>query len=204
MTDIGSTVMQGVALGAEVWTTGMRIEEARRDYAHNIANMKEAKAARLAAAEGEIVRGKETGIAALSERGAQAAYETNVAMRKAEQTASSAEARIGASGVRASGTALAAAQQETDIAYAGAQRIAEAGTAQMKIGGLQLKNQLVGGREQKSLLTMEYQQRITEAQRKKTELEENTVAMLFQVGLGGLAGLSSSFYKLGENRDWWE
>ena len=204
MTDIGSTVLQAAALVAQAASVSMKIQEAEKDYAEEIARLETQKTARETIATSEIGRAKETGIAALSERGAQAAYETAGAMRKAEQTASSAEARIGAGGVRASGTALAAAQQETDIAYAGAQRIAEAGAAQMKIGGLQLKNQLVGGREQKSLLTMEYGQRITEQKRKLTELEENATEMINWTLLGGLAGVYGSFYNSSANPANWD
>lgn len=204
MTDIGSTVLQAASWVWQAAAVEMKIREAEKDYASEISRLETQKAAREAVAESEIGRGKEIGIGVLTERGAQAAFESQKAMREVEQTASAAEARIGASGVRVSGSALAAAQQDVDIAYAGAARVAEAGAAQMTIGGLQLKGQLKGAREQKSLLTMEYGQTITEQKRKLTELEKNATAMINLTLLGGLAGVYSSFYKSSANPFNWD
>ena len=178
----------------------MKIQEAKADYAAEIQRLTQAERARERVMESEIGRARELGITALTERGAQAEYETKMAAMKAEQAVSAGESRIGAGGIRASGTAVAAAQQQADIAYAGAQRTAEAGAAQMKIGGLQLKGQLLGGKEQESLLTLEYSQRITEQQRKKRELEANANAMINWALLGGLAGVTSSFYQASQTK----
>ena len=195
MSGIQENIMQMEALKATMQATERKIFEGEEDYRQEIARLREQQTTRETALESEIGRAKEIGVAALTERGAQAGYETRMATMKAEQTASAGESRIAAGGIRASGTALAAKQQETDIAYAGAQRIAEAGAAEMKIGGLQLGNQLTGAREQKSLLTMGYRQGITEQQRKLTELEKNAPDYMKWTLLGGMAGISSNFYQ---------
>ena len=180
----------------------MKISEATRDYAAEIKRLQEGQRAREQVMESEIGRARELGVTALTERGAQAEYETKMAAMKAEQAVSAGESRIGAGGIRASGTVLAAAQQQADIAYAGAQRTAEAGAAQMKIGGLQLKGQLLGGEEQKSLLTLQYSQALAEQKRKKAELESNASAMIAMAYAGGLAGVGSSFYQSTQTKLW--
>ncbi len=192
---IAEAQMQWQALAAMKESTEQKINEAITDYTKEIERLQETKSARENAMENEIGRVREAGITALTERGAQAGYETRKAMMGAAQAASSAEARLGASGVRATGTALAGRQQDVDIAYAGAQRVAEAGAAQMKLGGLQLGSQLQGAQEKKSLLTMEYRQNITEQQRKLAELQANKGQYLGWVVQGGLAGIYSNFYQ---------
>jgi len=194
MGQIQENIMEYNAQKATMKGMELKIEEAKTDYTKEIERLQEQLTARETVAASEIGRTRELGIAALTERGAQAAFESQKAMREVEQTASAAESRIGASGVRASGSALAAAQQDVDIAYAGAQRTAEAGEAAMKIGGLQLSGQLKGQAEQKTLLTLGYNQQITEQQRKLTELQGNAQQYLENIRLGGMAELTSSFY----------
>jgi len=183
---------------ATIAATSQKIKEAKADYRSEIARMEEMKAAREATAEAEIGRGKEIGIEALTELAAGTTYETRKATFEAEQTASSAEAKLGASGLRASGSALAARQQDVDIAYATADRTAEAGAAQMKVGGLQVASQLKGAREQKTLLGLEYGQSIEEQRRKLTELEDIDWKLIRWAGLGALGAVTSSFYKHAE------
>lgn len=187
--------MQVAALGAQVWTTSMKIDEAIGDYGREITRLQDMRDARVGQMEQAMARAKEAGTLSLAERAAQSAYDTRMATMKAEMVASGSEAKMAASGVRAKGTAYGAAQQTTDIAFAAAERTAESGAAGVKIGGLELSNTLKGAEGQKTLLTLEYGQNIAEQQFKKAELESNKTAMLWQVGLGGLAGLGTSFYQ---------
>jgi hypothetical protein len=195
MGDTASAIMQGISLAAQGIATGMKIEEAKSDYQAQIDMLQTQKTAKISAMDEAAGRNKELGIAGINEKSASANYDTQMATMKAELTSSSAEAKLGASGVRAGGSALMAAQQQTDIAYAAADRTAEAGAAGVKIGGLQLGDTLKTAASQKSLLTLEYGQSITEAQRKKDYLNANEGAMMALGAVGGLAGLPSSFYQ---------
>jgi hypothetical protein len=202
--------MQEVAAGVEIAasvaamiaqgeSTRMKIEEGIADYEEEVKRLEETKLARETQMMGKEQRAKQIGIAGLTEQAAAGKYETETAMMKAEMTSSSAQARIGASGVKATGSALMGAQQATDIAYAAADRTAEAAAAGIRIGGLELGNQLQTATGERSLLTMEYRQTIEEQRRKKTELETNKNAMVAWAYLGGLAGVSSSFYNAAAN-----
>lgn len=91
---------------------------------------------------------KEEGVLSLKEQGAQAAFEGRMATTQAEMIASSEEARLGTSGVRAKGSPLLAAQQNVDLAFAAADRTIERGRAGMAVGGVRLKTGLTGISEQ--------------------------------------------------------
>jgi len=179
---------------ANVAATGMQINEAANDYAAEISRMKQMRNARLTEMNAGQERAKEIGIAGLTEKAAAGKYETQQAMMKAEMTGSTAQARIGASGVKATGSALMGAQQATDIAYAAADRTAEAAAAGVRIGGLELGNQLQTAEGQESLLTLEYRQDIEQQQRKLTELKKNRPGMLAIAAAGGALNAYGTYY----------
>jgi hypothetical protein len=172
----------------------MQINEAANDYAAEISRMKQMRNARLTEMNAGQERAKEIGIAGLTEKAAAGKYETQQAMMKAEMTGSTAQARIGASGVKATGSALMGAQQATDIAYAAADRTAEAAAAGVRIGGLELGNQLQTAEGQESLLTLEYRQDIEQQQRKLTELKKNRPGMLAIAAAGGALNAYGTYY----------
>ncbi len=199
--------MQEVAAGVEIaaglaaakareQATKMKIEEGIADYQEEINKLIVTHQTKSKLMSEEMARTRALGVATLTETGKQSAYETKLASMKATQTASSAEARIGASGLKATGTALMGAQQETDIAYAAADRTAEAGAANVNIGGLQLGNTLKTQAGQKSLLTLEYKQNLASAERRKTELIKNKQALMNLAFYGGLADVASGFYHM--------
>jgi hypothetical protein len=184
-----------VAAGiANMAATNMQINEGISDYSAEIGRMKEMRNARLTQMTGAEARAKEIGIAGLEEQAKAGEYETRTAMMKAEMTSSSAQARMGASGVKATGSALMGAQQATDIAYAAADRTAEAAASGINIGGLQLGNQLQTAEGQKSLLTLEYRQDIEQQERKKKDLQKNRAGMLAISAAGGALNAASTYY----------
>jgi hypothetical protein len=174
----------------------MKIAEAKGDYQAEIDRLEKMRTDRILHLEGMADRRKAIGIESLTEAGKQAKYETSAAMMKAEMASSSERAKIGASGVKATGSALMGAQQATDIAYAAADRTAEAAASGIRIGGLELGNTLQTAKGERSLLTLEYGQNIAEQQRKKKYLEDWGAAMVAISALGGAAGLASGFYNV--------
>ncbi|KKL79100.1 hypothetical protein LCGC14_2018270, partial [marine sediment metagenome] len=104
------------------------------DYNQAITDIQARSAATTAEATRRIGTTKEEGVLSLKEQGAQAAFEGRMAMTQAEMVASSEEAKLGASGVRAKGSPLAAAQQNVDLAFAAADRTIERGSAGMAMG----------------------------------------------------------------------
>jgi hypothetical protein len=187
-------VAQGAAMVATGVTTGMKIEEGISDYTNAIAQ----EQARIAETEAErdrrIATTKGEGVLALKEQGAQSAYESRLAYTQAELTASAVENKLGASGVRQTGSPLLAAQQQVDIAYAQADRTMESGQAAMTLGGMKLGGQMADITAASTLATNEYNRRQTEMRRKKTYLEENKAAMVGWAAVGGAPGLAASFY----------
>ncbi len=188
---VATTAASMVASGA---ATAMKIEEGIADYAAEINRQEEMRDARLSQMSASAGRTKEIGIESIGEGAEQAKYESETAMMKATMASSTETAKIGASGVKARGSALMAAQQTTDIAYAAADRTAEAGAAGIRIAGLQLGNQLQSAAGERSLLTLEYKQGLAEQQRKKDELEKNKWAMIAISLAGGAGALGTSFY----------
>jgi hypothetical protein len=184
-----------VAAGiANVAATNMQVNEGIADYNAEISRMKEMRNARLTQMEAGEARAKEIGIAGLTEQAKVGKYETETAMMKAEMTSSTAQARMGASGVKATGSALMGAQQTTDIAYAAADRTAEAAASGIRIGGLELGNKLQTAAGEQSLLTLEYRQNIEQQTRKKKELEKNRAGMLLISAAGGALNAASTYY----------
>ena len=113
--------------------TEAQIGESIADYQEAITNTE----AQLAEVESERTRQigtiKGVGVLELKEQGAQSAYESRLAMTQAAMTASAVENKLGASGVRQTGSPLLAAQQQVDLAYAQAERTVEAGRAAMTL-----------------------------------------------------------------------
>lgn len=190
---MGSDVSEATMMKLRIW-------EAYGDYLYGMKQLTEkqqdlsGEAAREVAkvqAEGQrrIGTARAEGVMGLQEQGAQSAYESRMAMTRAELTAGAEVSRLGKSGVRMGGSPLLAAQQNVDLAYAAADRTAEQGRAGMAIGGLRLKNELGGIsagtamqvadiNAEDTLLTRDYQRRIDEMNRKFEELQKNSGKML--------------------------
>lgn len=194
--------MQATAITAQAAGTAMKIEEAIGDYNQTIADIQARSADASAEAKRKVKATTREGVLELKEQGAQAAFESRMAMTSAEMTASQQEARLGASGVRAKGSPLMAAQQNVDLAFAAADRTVERGNAGMALGGLRLGNTLADITGQETLLTKEYGRQTAEATRKRDELKANKNAMIGIAALGGLPGLASSFYNYGTDLGW--
>lgn len=179
---------------ANVSATAMQVKEGLNDYDAEIARMKEMRNARLKQMNASEARAKEIGIEGLNEQAKAGEYETRNAMMKAEMTSSAAQAKLGASGVKSSGSALMGAQQATDIAYAAADRTAEAAASGVRIGGLELGNRLQSAAGEQSLLTLEYRQDIEQQQRKRKELQQNQWGMYAIAAAGGALNAAGTFY----------
>ncbi len=190
------------AMAATGVGVGMKIDEGIGDYSAAIEKVKAQSGEVSAEADRRIGATKEEGILSLKEQGAQAAYEGKMAMTQAEMVASSEEAKLGASGVRAKGSPLLAAQQNVDLAFAAADRTIEKGSAGIALGGVRLKTGLADIGAQETMLTSEYARRQAEMERKKRELKENKGAMVALSVLGGAGGLASSFYSGGRDMGW--
>ncbi len=190
------------AVAATAVGTGMKIDEGIGDYSQAIEDVKARSGEISAEASRRIGTTKEEGILSLKEQGAQTAFEGRMAMTQAEMVASSEEAKLGASGVRAKGSPLLAAQQNVDLAFAAADRTIEKGSAGVAIGGLRLKTGLADIGAEESMLTAQYSRRQTELERKKKELKENRGKMIAISALGGAAGFASSFYGASRDMGW--
>lgn len=194
--------MQGVSMVQTGIGTAMKIKEAIGDYTQSIADITARTAETKAEAARRIGTTREEGVMSLKEQGAQAAFEGRLAMTGAEMTASSEEAKLGASGVRAKGSPLLAAQQNVDLAFAAADRTIERGNAGMALGGLRLKTGMADIGAQSTMATAEYGRQKAEQQRKKDELVRNKAGMVALATLGGAAGLASSFYTVSSDQGW--
>lgn len=150
--------------------TEEQIKESVEDYNEAITNTE----AQLAEVESERTRQlgtiKGAGVLALKEQGAQSAYESRIAMTQAEMTASAVENKLGASGVRQTGSPLLAAQQQVDLAYATAERTVQAGGAAMTLGGAKLGGAMGDISAAATLATAEYKRRLATYKRKLTSL----------------------------------
>ncbi len=149
---------------------GQEKQEAIGDYYAAIEQVQERSAETSAEATRRIGTTKEEGILSLKEQGAQAAFEGKMAMTQAEMIASSEEAKLGASGVRAKGSPLLAAQQNVDLAFAAADRTIEKGSAGVALGGLKFGTAMADISAQETLLTSEYSRQEKELKRKLKEL----------------------------------
>lgn len=187
------------ALLATGAATKLKIEEGIGDYGRAISDIKAQIAETQAERDRRITVAKEEGIASLKETAAQAGYESRLAMTQAEMVASSAEHKLGASGVRMHGSPLMAAQQQVDLAFAAADRTIEAGQAALRMGGLKLGNLFANIGAESSLLTAGYQRQQAELAFKKSELEKNKSKMVAWAYLGGAPALASSFYNVAKN-----
>lgn len=150
--------------------TEEQIKESIGDYQEAITNT-EAQIAEVAGErERRIGATKAEGVLALKEQGAQSAYESRIAMTQAEMTASAVENKLGASGVRQTGSPLLAAQQQVDLAYATAERTVQAGGAAMTLGGVKLGGAMGDISATTTLMTAEYQRRLATYRRKLKEI----------------------------------
>jgi len=171
--------LAGLGLGiygavTEGQATEAQIGESIADYQEAITNTE----AQLAEIESERTRQlgtiKGAGVLELKEQGAQSAYESRIAMTQAEMTASAVENKLGASGVRQTGSPLLAAQQQVDLAYATAERTVQAGGAAMTLGGVKLGGAMEDISAAATLATAEYQRRLATYRRKLTALQGPT------------------------------
>ena len=167
--------LAGLGLGiygavTEGQATEAQIGESIADYQEAITNTE----AQLAEIESERTRQlgtiKGAGVLELKEQGAQSAYESRIAMTQAEMTASAVENKLGASGVRQTGSPLLAAQQQVDLAYAQADRTVESGRAAMTLGGAKLAGAMGDISAAATLATAEYQRRLATYRRKLTAI----------------------------------
>ena len=198
VTAIAALALQVTAIGAEAWGTGLKIEEGIGDYAQAIADVKARSAEITGEAQRRIGATRKEGILSLKEQGAQAAFEGRMAMTQAEMVASSEEAKLGASGVRAKGSPLLAAQQNVDLAFAAADRTIEKGSAGIALGGLRLGTGMADIKAQETMLTSQYARKQREMERKKKELKENRTALIAVSAAGGFGAIGTSFYAIGK------
>ncbi len=169
--NVGSASTAAEAAEASEEAAGMSIEESIAAYHSSIAGIK-AKSADISAEATRMIGAKKgEGILSLKEQGAQAAYEGKMAMTQAEMVASSEEAKLGASGVRAKGSPLLAAQQNVDRAAAAADRTIQKGSAGIALGGVRLKTGLADIGAQETMLTREYTRKQKEMERRLKELQ---------------------------------
>ncbi len=208
--NVSQAITAGLALALEITAiyatavgTAMKIDEGIGDYSQAIADVKARSGDISDEASRRIGTTKEEGILSLKEQGAQAAYEGKMAMTQAEMVASSEEAKLGASGVRPTGSPLLAAQQNVDFAAAAADRTIEKGSAGIALGGLKLGTAMANIGAQETMLTSEYARKQAEMERKKKELKGSRTAMIAISALGGAAGLGSSFYSYGKDLGGW-
>ena len=190
------TIAAAVAAGQ---ATEMKVDEGIEDYSRAIADVKARSGEVSAEADRRIGTTKEEGILSLKEQGAQAAFEGRMAMTQAEMVASSEEAKLGASGVRAKGSPLLAAQQNVDLAFAAADRTIEKGSAGVALGGVRLKTGLADIGAQETMLTSEYSRKQTELERKKRELQANRSDIVKWAKIGGAAGVASKFFDVAKS-----
>lgn len=169
MAVLGTTFQVGSMISSAKATKEERAETIE-DYWAAIEETKIRSEESRGEAERRIGTLKEEGVLSLKEQGAQAAFEGRVAMTQAEMVASSEEARLGSSGVRAKGSPLLAAQQNVDLAFAAADRTIEKGKAEIGIAGVKLKTGLADIEAASSLLTEQYARQQEEYLRKIRQL----------------------------------
>lgn len=185
LSDPGAPILEK-PLSAQSKIVAMKIQEGLADYTEYLAQIEAAGTEQVSEGIRKGMQTRAEGIAAIGEMSRQAAYETKTAYMGAELTSSAQEAKLGASGVRATGSPLLAAQQMSDVAWGAAGEKGRAGAAGITLGGLKLGGSLADIRAQTTLLTSEYQRKLTSARRKKTELETNAPEMIRQANLGAI------------------
>ena len=100
---------QAAAIAAQGQGTAMKIKEGIRDYTQAVSDLTAKGTEAQQEAQRRIGTARAEGVLGLKEQGAQAAFEGRMAMTQAEMVASSEEAKLGASGVRSTGSPLTAA-----------------------------------------------------------------------------------------------
>ncbi len=170
MTGVVSLGLQAAGMITAAKVAGQEWSETAGDYYAAIEQVKERSAEAATEATRRLGTTKEEGILSLKEQGAQAAYEGKMAMTQAEMVASSEEAKLGASGVRARGSPLLAAQQNVDLAFAAADRTIQKGSAGVALGGLKFGTAMADIGAQETMLTSEYARQQKELKRKMKEL----------------------------------
>ncbi len=173
-TSLASVGLQAAGMIAAARAAGQEWTETVGDYYAAIEQVQERSAEASAEAQRRIGTTKEEGVMSLKEQGAQTAFEGRTAMTQAEMVASSEEAKLGASGVRAKGSPLLAAQQNVDLAFAAADRTIEKGSAGMALGGLRFGTAMADIGAQETMLTSEYARQKKEMKRKMKELGAET------------------------------
>jgi hypothetical protein len=174
-----------------------QISEGLADYRDLLWQLENATILADREAARKTLQTKTEGIAAIGEMAKQAAYETKTAFMGAELTSSAQEAKLGASGVRASGSPLLAAQQASDIAWGAAGEKGRQAAAGITLGGLKLGGSLQDIRAANTLLTQEYQAKMTTAARKKRALEQNAPALVAAADRGQIIDWSGKVISLG-------
>ncbi len=169
-TGVVSLGLQAAGMIAASRAAGLSEQETLDDYTAAIKQVQERSAEASAEATRRIGTTKAEGIMSLKEQGTQAAYEGKMAMTQAEMIASSEEAKLGASGVRAKGSPLLAAQQNVDLAFAAADRTIEKGSAGVALGGLKFGTAMADIGAQETMLTSEYARQRDEMFRKQFEI----------------------------------
>ena len=147
----------GYGLAKEMKGSALERQESRRFYKREIARIEAKKAETKKEATRQIDATREEGVMGLKEQGAQAAYESRMAMTQTELITSGEESKLGKSGVRMGGSPLLAAQQNVDLASAAADRTVERGTAGIALGGFKLGTGLQGIQAQQTMLTAEFE-----------------------------------------------
>lgn len=175
----------------------LQIQEGIEDYRELMWQLQ--KGAQLASAEAtrKTAQTKTEGIVALQEMATQAAYETKTAFMGAELASSAQEAKLGASGVRASGSPLLAAQQMSDVAWGAASEKGRQAAAGISLGGLKLGGSLQDIKAANSLLTQEYLMKYMSAGRKKADLEKNARALISAADTGQIIDWTKSVLSIG-------
>ncbi len=188
MTGVVSLGLQAAGMIATARAAGQEISETIGDYFAAIEQVQERSAETSVEAARRLGTTKEEGIMSLKEQGAQAAFEGRMAMTQAEMVASSEEAKLGASGVRPTGSPLLAAQQNVDIAAAAADRTIQKGSAGMALGGLKFGTAMADIGAQETMLTSEYARQQKEMRRKLKELGLTETQIEQGIDTGGFVG----------------
>jgi hypothetical protein len=191
-------------MAAQGVATGMKIDEAIGDYGSSMSDISAQISETQTEAARRIGQAKAEGVTTLKDMSRENAYQAGVAVTEAAQVGSAAENKLGASGVKRTGSPLLALQQTTDMATAAAANKIAGGNAGIAIGGLKLGGAMSDINAQASMLTSGYQRQYNEQARKKKNLQENRGLMIGVAVAGGAGALGSSFYDAGQASGWWD
>jgi hypothetical protein len=175
----------------------LQIQEGIADYNDFLLQTQRASARMQAESIRKQEQTKTEGIAAIKEMAMQAAYETKTAFMGAELASSAQEAKLGASGVRASGSPLLAAQQVSDVAWGAAAEKGRQAAAGISLGGLKLGGTLQDIREERSLLSAEYEAKVATAARKKRALAQAAPGLVSAADTGQIIDWTKSVLSIG-------